>query len=154
MSEELKSFWMKSEEVINAKTVCNEKYIYSVNPSPQPVQTRIKNVFLIPGNFAKKYKSNWRFSMFKQKLILVCIYQAVAFQAILIIKTTVFFQMVNCTQEVLMWIGLTMKIRSQMLSRALLKPTLGSGFTLFIKGKVNHFRRKMLAMKINVVERN
>ena len=65
MSEELKSFWMKSEEVINAKTVCNEKYIYSVNPSPQPVQTRIKNVFLIPGNFAKKYKSNWRFSMFE-----------------------------------------------------------------------------------------
>ena len=51
--------------IINAKTVCNDKYIYSVNPSPQPVQTRIKNVFLIPGNFAKKYKGNWRFSMFE-----------------------------------------------------------------------------------------
>ena len=41
-----------------------------------------------------------------------------------------------------------------MLSQAPLKLALGSGFTLFIKGKVNHFRRKMLAMKINVVERN
>ena len=65
MAEELKSFWYKSEEVINAKTVSNEKYIYSVNPSPQPVQTKVKNVFLIPGKFAKKYKSNWHFSMYE-----------------------------------------------------------------------------------------
>ena len=40
-----------------------------------------------------------------------------------------------------------------MLSQALLKPTLGSGFTLFIKGKVIHFGQKKLTMKINVIER-